>query len=41
MEGSVTHGWHKGAAVHEEGRLIDPATFTFAGELQIARDGDD
>jgi hypothetical protein len=41
MEGSVTEGWHEGAAVHEEGRLLDPATFTFAGELQIARDGDD
>jgi hypothetical protein len=41
MDGVVTDGWHEGAPVHEEGQLLDPATFTFAGELQIARDGDD
>jgi hypothetical protein len=40
MEGTVTDGWHDGAAVHEEGQLLDPDTFTFAGELQIARDGE-
>lgn len=38
MDGSVIDGWREGAAVHEEGRLIDPATFTFAGEIQIARE---
>ena len=36
MDGAVTDGWHEGAAVHEEGQLLDPATFTFAGELRIA-----
>lgn len=41
MDGRVTDGWHEGARVHEEGRLIDPATFTFAGQIQIARDDDD
>jgi hypothetical protein len=41
MDGSVIDGWREGAAVHEEGVLIDPATFTFAGELRIARNGDD
>jgi hypothetical protein len=40
MDGRVTVGWHKGAAVHEEGQLLDPATYTFAGRLEIAR-GDD
>ena len=39
MDGVVTDGWHEGAAVHEEGQLLDAATFTFAGELQIARNG--
>jgi hypothetical protein len=38
MDGRVTVGWHRGAAVHEVGRLIDPATYTFAGELQLAQD---
>jgi hypothetical protein len=41
MDGTVTQGWHEGAPVHEEGRLLDPATYTFAGELQIARHCDD
>jgi hypothetical protein len=41
MEGTVTEGWREGAAVHEEGRLLDPATYTFAGELQIAGDCED
>lgn len=41
MDGSVTEGWREGSRVHEEGRLIDPATFTFAGEIQIARNADD
>ena len=36
MDGIVTEGWHEGAPVHEEGRLVDPATLTFAGELRIA-----
>lgn len=40
MRGRVTDGWHEGARVHERGQLIDPATFTFAGELRIARDDD-
>ena len=38
MDGVVTEGWREGSAVHEEGQLLDPATFTFAGELQIARE---
>jgi hypothetical protein len=37
MDGVVTEGWREGSPVHEEGQLLDPATFTFAGELQIAR----
>ena len=40
MDGVVTEGWHEGAAVHEEGQLLDAATFTFAGELRIARSDD-
>ena len=36
MDGVVTDGWHEGAPVHEDGQLLDPATFTFAGELRIA-----
>jgi hypothetical protein len=35
MDGRVIRGWHRGALVHEEGQLLDPATFTFAGEIQI------
>ena len=38
MDGVVTDGWHEGAPVREEGQLLDPATFTFAGELRISRD---
>lgn len=41
MDGEVTRGWHRGAPVHEEGQLIDPATLTFAGEIQILADCDD
>jgi hypothetical protein len=37
MDGEVTDGWHEGAPVHEEGQLIDPATLTFAGEIQILK----
>lgn len=37
MDGEVTEGWHEGSPVHEEGQLIDPATLTFAGEIQILR----
>jgi hypothetical protein len=40
MDGEVTEGWHKGATVHEEGQLIDPATYTFAGRIEIARSDD-
>ncbi len=40
MEGSVIDGWLEGAPVHEQGQLIDPATFTFAGELAIDPDDD-
>lgn len=40
MDGSVIDGWHEGAPVHEQGQLIDPATFTFAGELAINPDDD-
>ena len=35
MDGVVTSGWHAGAPVHEEGQLIDSATFTFAGTIEI------
>jgi hypothetical protein len=35
MDGRVTSGWHDGAAVHEEGRLVDPATFAFVGTIAI------
>jgi hypothetical protein len=38
MDGVVTEGWYEGASVHEEGRLLDPETFTFAGELGISRE---
>jgi len=38
MDGRVIVGWHRGAAVHEIGHLVDPATYSFAGELQIASD---
>ena len=41
LDGKVTDGWHRGAPVHEEGQLIDPATLTFAGEIQILADCDD
>jgi len=41
MEGAVTQGWHLGAPVHEEGQLIDPATFTFAGRLELAAADED
>ena len=40
MDGVVTDGWNEGASVREEGRLLDPATFTFAGELRISRADD-
>jgi len=33
-------GWHLGVPVHEEGLLIDPATFTFVGVIVISP-GDD
>ena len=33
--GVVTNGWHAGAALHMEGTLVDPSTFTIAGTLTI------
>jgi hypothetical protein len=39
MDGTVTSGWHAGANVHEEGQLVDPATFEFAGTIAIHPDG--
>jgi hypothetical protein len=35
MDGVVTGGWHAGAAMHMEGQLVDPSTFTIAGTLTI------
>jgi hypothetical protein len=35
MDGVVTSGWHAGAALHMEGTLVDPSTFTIAGTLNI------
>jgi hypothetical protein len=36
MDGTViSSGYLSGAQVHEEGQLIDPATLTFAGFLQL------
>ncbi len=35
MDGVVTSGWHAGAALHMEGTLVDPSTFTIAGTLTI------
>jgi hypothetical protein len=35
MDGSVTEGWLLGARVHEQGRLVDPATSTFVGTIRI------
>jgi hypothetical protein len=35
MDGVVTNGWHAGAALHMEGTLVDPSTFTIAGTLTI------
>ena len=35
MNGTVISGYLRGAEVHEAGRLVDPATFTFAGTIWI------
>jgi len=35
MNGSVVSGYLDGAQVHEEGRLVDPSTLTFAGFLRL------
>jgi hypothetical protein len=35
MDGIVTSGWHAGVALHMEGALVDPSTFTIAGTLTI------
>jgi hypothetical protein len=35
MNGSVIEGYNLGARVHEEGRLVDPATLTFEGYLRL------
>ena len=34
-DGVVTSGWHAGAALHMEGALVDPGTFTIGGTLTI------
>ena len=36
MNGTVVDGWLRGAQVHEEGQLVDPATLRFVGEIRIA-----
>jgi hypothetical protein len=35
LDGLVCSGWHAGARVHEEGKLVDPATLSFAGDIHI------
>ena len=35
MDGVVTSGWHQGAALHMQGQLVDPTTFTITGTLTI------
>jgi hypothetical protein len=35
MNGAVVEGWLLGAQVHEEGQLIDSATFGFEGSIRI------
>jgi hypothetical protein len=35
MDGTVVEGWLRGAQVHEEGQLVDPATLHFVGEILI------
>ena|SRR6266567_3460656 len=35
MDGVVTSGWHQGAAMHMQGQLVDPTTFTIAGTITI------
>jgi hypothetical protein len=35
MNGTVTEGHLRGAQVHEEGQLVDPATTEFVGSIQI------
>jgi hypothetical protein len=35
LGGLVCSGWHAGARVHEEGKLVDPATLSFAGDIHI------
>jgi hypothetical protein len=38
MDGVITTGWHAGAAVHEQGLLIEPSTLEFAGTIAIHPD---
>jgi opacity protein-like surface antigen len=35
MDGTVVEGWLSGAQVHEEGRLVDPTTLRFVGEILV------
>jgi hypothetical protein len=35
MNGTVVEGYLEGARVHEEGRLLDPATLRFEGIIRI------
>jgi len=35
LNGTVTSGWMAGARVQEESQLIDPATFSFTGTIQV------
>jgi hypothetical protein len=35
LNGTVTSGWMAGAQVQEESQLIDPATFSFTGTIQV------
>lgn len=35
MDGVVTRGWHQGTAMHVQGQLVDPTTFTITGTITI------
>jgi hypothetical protein len=35
MNGTVSEGWLKGAQVHEEGQLVNPANLGFTGTIRI------
>jgi hypothetical protein len=35
MNGTVVDGFREGAQVHEEGRLVEPATLRFQGSIRL------